>query len=70
VIEARADLPRATLDSIETLVAHQRTLEDVVRWGLARKPPCLVERVVAQDEYTLDVVVRWGDGVFLVYDTT
>jgi hypothetical protein len=70
MIEARVDLPRATLDAIETVVARQKTLEDVVRWGLSRKPVCLVERVVVQDEYTHDVVLPWADGVFLVYDTT
>lgn len=61
---------RDTLASIEAVVAGQKTLEDVVRWGLAQKPPRLVERVVVQDEYTHDVVIRWDDGVYLVYDTT
>jgi hypothetical protein len=50
--------------------AGQKTLEDVVRWGLAQRPPRVVERVVVQDEYTHDVVIRYADGVYLVYDTT
>jgi hypothetical protein len=70
VIEARGHVDGAVLASIETLVASQKTLEDVVRWGLAKKPPALIERVVVQDEYTHDVVLRWADGVYLVYDTT
>ena len=70
MIEAMVDVPGALLESIEAVVARQKTLEDVVRWGLSRTPPRLVERVVVQDEYTHDVVVRWGDGVYLVYDTT
>ncbi len=70
MVEARAVFPCATLESIETVVAGQRTLEDVIRWALAQSPPRLVERVVVQDEYTHDVVVRWADGVYLVYDTT
>ena len=41
------------------------TLEEVLRWGGA----ALVE-IITQDEYTHDVVLRWDDGVFLVYDTT
>jgi hypothetical protein len=63
-------LPADTVASIEAVVGGHRTLEDVVRWGLAQKPARLVERVVVQDEYTHDVVVRWADGVYLVYDTT
>jgi hypothetical protein len=64
------NVPPAALASIETLVASQRTLEDVVRWGLSRNPPRFVERVVVQDEYTHDVVIQWADGVYVVYDTT
>jgi hypothetical protein len=70
MIEPIANLPPATLSAIETVVARHKTLEDVVRWGLARKPPRLVERVVVQDEYTHDVVLPYTDGVYLVYDTT
>jgi hypothetical protein len=69
-IEPMAAFPAATLASIEAVVAGQQTLEDVVRWGLAQKPPRLVEQVVVQDEYTHDVVVPWAAGVYLVYDTT
>ena len=64
------DLSGEMLASIETIVAGQKTLEDVVRWGLAQRPARLVESVVVQDEYTHDVVLRWADGVYLVYDTT
>jgi hypothetical protein len=70
VIDANANVPPGTLASIEAVVAGQRTLEDVVRWGLAQRPARLVERVVVQDEYTHDVVIAWADDVFLVYDTT
>jgi hypothetical protein len=56
--------------AIEALVTSQRTLEEVVRWGLALTPPRLVENVVVQDEYTHDVVMAHPAGVYLVYDTT
>ena len=70
MVEAMTTFPAATLASIEAVVAGQRTLEDVVRWGLAQRPARLVERVVVQDEYTHDVVVPWADGAYLVYATT
>jgi hypothetical protein len=70
VIDAKANVSADTLASIEVIVAGQKTLEDVVRWGLAQRPARLVERVVVQDEYTHDVVIAWADGIYLVYDTT
>jgi hypothetical protein len=69
-IEWRTEVSADLRASIETLFGVQRTLEDVVRWGLLQKPPRLVEDVVVQDEYTHDVVIAHPGGVYLVYDTT
>ena len=71
MLEVRVEgLSPEVVRSIEALVSSQQTLEDVVRWGLAQRPPRLVARVVVQDEYTHDVVVPYRDDVYLVYDTT
>src|SRR5262249_17990986 len=70
MLEAMGSVPAEALAAIETVVASHRTLEDVVRWGLACSPPRLVERVVVQDEYTHDVAIAFRSGVYLVYDTT
>jgi hypothetical protein len=70
MIEMREGVAKELAPSIEAVVASHQTLEDVVRWGLSRDPPRLVERVVVQDEYTHDVVIAYADGVYLVYDTT
>jgi hypothetical protein len=69
-IEVRAALDQVTLEAIEVTVRGQKTLEDVVRWGLLTKPPRLVADIIVQDEYTHDVVMPFRDGVYLVYDTT
>jgi hypothetical protein len=69
-IEVRVSLDAAVAESIAVVVAGQQTLEDVVRWSLGQRPVRAIERVVVQDEYTHDVVLRWGEGVYLVYDTT
>ncbi|MDC0741418.1 hypothetical protein [Polyangium mundeleinium] len=69
-IEWRTDVEPGARRVIESLVASQRTLEDVVRWGLALTPPRLVADVVVQDEYNHDVVLEHPAGVYLVYDTT
>jgi hypothetical protein len=57
-------------DAIYAAASQHKTLEEVVRWGLAAKPPRLIQSVVAQDEYTQDVILQAADGVYLVYDTT
>lgn len=47
------------------------TLEDVVRWGLGSAPIKPIVEVVAQDEYTHDVVVEVIRGrCYAVFDTT
>jgi len=55
---------------VVAMVASQRTLEDVVRWGFAMRPPRRIVNVLVQDEYTHDVIVELDDEHFLVYDTT
>jgi hypothetical protein len=69
-VEWRIPASEELRHSVETLFARQKTLEDVVRWGLAKKPPRLVADVVVQDEYTHDVIMEYAPAVFLVYDTT
>jgi hypothetical protein len=69
-IDWRGNFSAAIHAEIERVVSNQRTLEDVVRWGLAQAPPALVSRVVVQDEFTHDVVVRHPLGWYIVYDTT
>lgn len=69
-IEFRTPVSASVRASIQAMFASQKTMEDVVRWALAQKPPRLVEDLVVQDEYTHDVVIRHPSGVYLVYDTT
>ncbi len=60
--------PPDVMDSVRAFLSRQKTLEDVVKMGIASRRS--IERVVIQDEYTHDVVLRYGEGVYLVYDTT
>lgn len=47
-----------------------RTLEEAMRWALARTPPAQLLNVVTQDEFTHDIVIRVTSETFLVFDTT
>ncbi|MDC3959274.1 hypothetical protein [Polyangium jinanense] len=69
-IEWRTNVDPGARRAIEALVSSQRTLEDVVRWGLSLASPRLIADVVVQDEYNHDVVLEHSAGVYLVYDTT
>jgi hypothetical protein len=51
-------------------VSRLSSLGTVLRWAFDRRPPGEFIDSVAQDEYTHDVVVRLGPGLFLVFDTT
>jgi len=50
-------------------VAALRSLEDVLAWAFAQRPPAELLEVIVQDEFTHDVIVRHGDE-YLVFDTT
>ena len=69
-VELRTPVSDEVRDAVETLFHGQKTLEDVVRWGLAQKPVRIIEDVIIQDEYTHDVVIRHPSGVYLAYDAT
>jgi hypothetical protein len=51
-------------------VERYHTLEEVMRWAFARKPPVEFAGAVAQDEFTHDVILKAAEDVFLVFDTT
>ena len=70
----RAGLSPEQIASVERELAGQRGLNDVLRWARAAPPgtfvPSVVADVIAQDEFTHDVIVPWRDSLVLVYDTT
>ena len=69
-ITARAGVPRERLAAFAGTLGDQRTLGDVLAWLRAQTPPRSVAEIVTQDEYTHDVVARWDDELWLVFDTT
>jgi hypothetical protein len=69
-----ANLPREVIAGIESELAEQYALKDLMAWALSdsgkRFIPGVVKDVVVQDEFTHDVIVPWGPELVLVYDTT
>ena len=70
----QANLPPQTIAEIETQLADQENLKDVMNWALSYPVrtfiPQVVANVIVQDEFTHDVIVPWREGLVLVYDTT
>lgn len=65
--EDRAALPPARADALAELTAQQHMLHEVVAWMATHEPHPELIRIVEQDEFTLDVVLRLDD-MWLVYD--
>ena len=69
-----ANLSPEQLSRLESELARQQNLNDVMQWALAQPQgifrPSIVADVVVQDEYTHDVIIPYRDNLFLVYDAT
>jgi hypothetical protein len=65
--EDRAELSATRVGELAELVKHQHMLHEVVAWTATHQPQPEIIRIVEQDEFTLDVVLRLDD-VWLVYD--
>lgn len=65
-----AGLSAERLAALAQAVARLATLQEVVRWGFAHRPAREIVEVIVQDEYSHDVIMTGGDGLYLVFDTT
>jgi hypothetical protein len=65
-----ASLAPEAIAEVERTAGRHRTLEQVLDWCRAQTPPIWVDELITQDEFTHDVVVRFGELLYLVYDVT
>ena len=65
-----AGLAADRLEELARALAPLGMLHELIVWGLRSTPPRELVDVVVQDEYTHDVVFAFGEGVYLVFDTT
>ncbi len=69
-----AELPAETHAALESELPAHGTLLEVMQWAATQHLPngaaLSVANVITQDEYTLDIVMPWRDGLVLVYDAT
>lgn len=69
-IENRADLTAAAFDRLAEALAEQRSIKQALDWLVCRQPPATFTDLVAQDEFSHDVLASLAGGLWLVYDTT
>ena len=55
---------------VKSEVESLKTLERVLNWAFAQKPPAEIVAIVTQDEFTHDVVLKIDAVSYLVFDTT
>ncbi len=65
-----ANLSDETLTALEAVVPAHGTLMEVVAWGRQLHQPVFLQETIALDEYTHEVLLRWRDGLWLVYSTS
>ena len=69
-----ANLSPEEIAQIESELSGQQNLNDVMKWALSKPQgmfiPSIVANVIAQDEFTHDVIIPYRDDLVLVYDTT
>ena len=58
------------LEKISVAVAPLHTLGDLLDWARHLSPPVADPVIVTQDEYTHDVLIPYGAGRWLDFDTT
>ena len=70
----QAGLSPDELAVVEREIPAHRSLQEVINWGLTPESgallPEVVAEVLAQDEFSHDVIIPWRDGLVLVYGTT
>ena len=63
-----AGLADDELHAIETLVSGHKTLDKIVMWSATHGYQ--IATMLAQDEFSHDIVVAYARGIYLAYDAT
>lgn len=69
-IENRAQLPQQAFARLAGQVTKHSSIKRAIDWLAAHRPPLAPDDIVAQDEYSHDILVAYPGDLFLVYDCT
>ena len=68
MLEVVGSVPASRVAELAAVVTEHRITEQVVQHAL--DAGYTIEAAVNMDEFTIDLVIRLPDGLYLVYDTT
>jgi hypothetical protein len=68
-VENRAGLPAEAFAPLERVLREQSSMTRAMAWWFAQKPPLSPAGIVAQDEFSYDLLVPHGD-LILSYATS
>ena len=66
----RAGLTPAAFEPLRLVLSQQSSMRKALDWFFAQSPPLVPEDLVAQDEFSHDLLVPYPGGLTLSYDTT
>ena len=69
-VENRAGLPAPDFDRLSAELAGLVSMGRALSWFASHRPPLAPEGMVAQDEFSFDVVVPLREGLCLAFDST
>ena len=69
-VRAAQPVDAQTLATVSASFATCHTLADLMSWCSRQVPRAQVSEIVTQDEYTHDVILPFGPGTYLSFDTT
>ena len=70
LVEDRANLPAPAFDAIRSAIGEHSTMERALAWFFAQAPTLAPDDLIAQDEFSYDLLVPYRDRLYLSYDTS
>ncbi len=72
MLKLHADNPisETRLSAIEKITSQHKTLEQIMTWTFQQAPPLIIDNMISQDEFSIDVVLRYDVDLYLVYGVT
>ena len=69
-VENRAGLSETRFAPLRHDLESQTSMERALKWFFTRLPPTAPDDLVAQDEFSYDLLVPLDPGLYLSYDTS
>ena len=70
LVANRAALPDEQFEAMRRVLCRQTSVERALAWWFGQTPPLAPEDIVSQDEFSYDLLVPCGEGMYLSYDTS